>query len=187
MCRRCRFDHAFIDSNSHHIYKARDNRAPGYAREQQSKPKASCLSRQPKLTTIRGTYGLAGDGRLTALVVFGFASALASAEPLIQIAQAEQSEAHQRKVPVLPLSRKCRLPAHRSQQGKLVPTRKWRLLPPRLRRRQSRATPSLRPSRSSPRAKRRAPRRSPASPRQALRPASQAEHKRPLLRPRRPR
>ena len=33
-----------------------------------------------------------GMGRLTALVVFGFASALASAEPLIQIAQAEQSE-----------------------------------------------------------------------------------------------
>ena len=33
-----------------------------------------------------------GMGRLTALVVFGFASAPASAEPLIQIAQAEQSE-----------------------------------------------------------------------------------------------
>ena len=33
-----------------------------------------------------------GVGRLTALVVFGFASAPLSAEPLIQIAQAEQSE-----------------------------------------------------------------------------------------------
>jgi hypothetical protein len=82
--------------------------------------------------------------------------------------------AHQRKVPVLPLSRKRRLPARRSLQGKLVSTRKRKPLRPWLRRRQSRATPNLRPSRSSPRAKRRAPRRSPASPRRALRLASQA-------------